>query len=37
VRQELGLTPGPIPVDLAFWALFDFEIGSCTEVWRAPA
>jgi hypothetical protein len=22
-------------VDMAYWAMFDFEIGTCTEVWRA--
>ena len=36
LRRELGLPQGAIPVEQAFWALFDFEIGFCKEVWRAP-
>jgi hypothetical protein len=36
LRADFGLPAGPIPVELAYWAEFDFEIGLCTEVWRAP-
>jgi hypothetical protein len=34
-RADLGLPAGAVPVDLAFWGLFDFEIGVCRELWRA--
>src|SRR5262245_4669148 len=30
LRSDLGLPAGPIPVELAYWAMFDFEIGLCT-------
>jgi hypothetical protein len=36
LRSELGLPADPIPATVAFWAKFDFEIGACTEIWRAP-
>jgi hypothetical protein len=36
LRSDLGLAAGPLPVQMAYWAMFDFEIGTCTEVWRAP-
>lgn len=36
LRSELGLPADPIPAVAAFWAKFDFEIGTCTELWRAP-
>lgn len=36
-RSELGLASGILDVQQAFWTCFDFEIGSCTELWRAPA
>ncbi|HTU92878.1 MAG TPA: acetoacetate decarboxylase family protein [Gemmataceae bacterium] len=32
VRADLGLPDGAIPVDLAFWTQFDFEIGVCQEI-----
>jgi len=32
IRTELGLPPGDQRVDAAFWAKFDFEIGTCKEV-----
>jgi hypothetical protein len=32
IRADLGLPNGPVPVDLAFWAQFDFEIGVCQEI-----
>jgi Acetoacetate decarboxylase (ADC) len=37
VRRDLGLPAGSLESELSFWASFDFAIGSCTEVWRAPA
>ena len=37
LRADLGLPAGPIPVAMAYWAAFDFEIGLCTEVSRASA
>lgn len=27
IRKDLGLASGPVPVAVAFWAKFDFEIG----------
>ena len=35
LRADLGLDAGAAPVKFAFWALFDFEIGACTEISRA--
>jgi hypothetical protein len=37
IRSDLGLVAGPVPVDLAFWVKFDFEIGACTEISRSEA
>ena len=37
LRADLGLVAGPVPVEVAYWALFDFQIDTCTEVWRAPS
>lgn len=34
LRSDLGLVAGAIPVEMAYWGLFDFEIGTCTELWR---
>lgn len=36
IRKDLGFGPGPIKVDVAFWSKFDFEIGLCTELRKAP-
>jgi Acetoacetate decarboxylase (ADC) len=33
VRADLGLPPGPIPVEFAFWSNFDFTIGACNAIW----
>jgi len=35
IRDDLGLPPGDQAVDVAFWARFDFEIGTCTELHKA--
>jgi hypothetical protein len=35
VRQDLGLPPGPVPVEAAFWLNFDFAIGDCQVVWSS--
>ena len=35
IRKDLGLVASPVPVEVAFWANFDFEIGICSEIWRA--
>lgn len=35
IRCDFGFGAGAVPVDFAFWANFDFEIGICTEISRA--
>lgn len=35
IRADLGLPPGPIDVEAAYWLNFDFEIGNCNVVWHS--
>jgi hypothetical protein len=32
IRADLGLPKGAVPVNLAFWTKFNFEIGVCQEI-----
>jgi hypothetical protein len=36
IRNDLGLKSGILDVQQAFWTCFDFEIGNCVELWKAP-
>ena len=35
LADDLGLTPGPQPLEFPFWVNMDFTIGQGQEVWRA--
>ena len=36
LRSEFGLATGMLRVEQASWTLFDFEIGPCNEIGKAP-